>query len=193
MGRQRWVSPRHEGEPCPFIEPVLPSQEPPPPVATIALRPPPVVPPRQPRRRAVIKAPPVIDEPPAPPEGASDAERLAHNKKVVAAAADETVTVQHRGELPASVIRKHIRRKRGAIRACYQRGLQSDPTLHGKVEVRFLISPSGAVNHAKLGASPLQDEDVQRCVLRTLKTWRFPRAHRGRSTHVVYPFAFRVR
>ena len=38
-----------------------------------------------------------------------------------------------KGDLPRAVVQKYIRRKMGAIKACYQKGLQSNPSLKGKV------------------------------------------------------------
>lgn len=98
-----------------------------------------------------------------------------------------------RGALPANVIQAHIRRRMGAIRACYQKGLQENPRLTGKVHILFLIRPSGAVAGAKARNSSLAAPAVERCILASVTSWTFPRAMDGGSTHVNYPFRFIVR
>ncbi len=94
------------------------------------------------------------------------------------------------GELPAKVIQDYIRRKLGAIKACYQKGLQSNPDLQGQVKVKFLIQPTGAIGGAKVEDSSLGNASVEDCVLTNVKAWRFPQAKGGGSTTVVYPFRF---
>ena len=94
------------------------------------------------------------------------------------------------GELPKKVIKRYIARKMGAIKACYQKGLQSNPGLQGKVRVKFLIMPTGAVAGAKIEDSGLNSPAVENCIVRNIKTWKFPRAKGGGSTKVIYPFVF---
>ncbi|MBP46805.1 MAG: hypothetical protein CMH53_02610 [Myxococcales bacterium] len=98
-----------------------------------------------------------------------------------------------RGDLPRKVVQKYIRRKMGAIKACYQKGLQSNPGLQGKVAVKFLIAASGKVDVAKIKNSSLNSPGVESCILRNVKSWRFPRADGGGSTFVIYPFRFSSR
>ena len=97
------------------------------------------------------------------------------------------------GELPKKVIKRYIATKMGAIKACYQKGLQANPGLQGKVKVMFLIQPNGAVAGAKISDSGLNSPAVESCILRNIKVWRFPRAKGGGSTKVIYPFNFRNR
>ena len=98
-----------------------------------------------------------------------------------------------KGDLPRAVVQKYIRRKMGAIKACYQKGLQSNPSLKGKVAVKFLIQPSGKIGGAKIKDSSLNSPSVESCILRNVKSWRFPRADGGGSTMVIYPFRFSSR
>ena len=94
------------------------------------------------------------------------------------------------GELPKKVIKRYIARKMGAIKACYQRGLQGNPGLQGKVRVKFLIMPNGQVSGAKIQSSGLKSPKVEKCIVKNIKTWKFPRAKGGGSTRVIYPFVF---
>ena len=94
------------------------------------------------------------------------------------------------GELPKDVIKKYIASKTGAIKACYQKGLQANPDLSGKVKVKFLIMPTGAVMGADIEDSSLNDEGVEGCIMNNIKVWHFPPAKGGGTTTVHYPFAF---
>ncbi len=94
------------------------------------------------------------------------------------------------GELPAKVIQDYIRRKMGAIKACYQKGLQANPELEGSITVKFLIQPTGSIGAAKVENSSIGNSSVEECVLTNVKAWRFPQASTGASTTVVYPFRF---
>lgn len=94
------------------------------------------------------------------------------------------------GELPKPVIKAYIATKMGAIKACYQKGLQANPDLSGKVKVAFLIQPNGSVVGSRIDESGLNNSSVEDCILANLKTWKFPQAKGGGSTKVVYPFSF---
>jgi hypothetical protein len=94
------------------------------------------------------------------------------------------------GELPRDTVKKYIATKMGAVKACYQKGLQSNPALAGKVTVAFLIQPNGAVLGQKVAATTLENDSVESCILNNIKSWRFPQAKGGGVTKVVYPFLF---
>ncbi len=94
------------------------------------------------------------------------------------------------GELPKPVIRAYIATKMGGIKACYQRQLQSNPELAGKVKVAFLISPNGSVTGVRKDSTTLNNDAVEDCVISLIKSWKFPPAKGGGSTKVEYPFVF---
>ena len=100
-----------------------------------------------------------------------------------------TTTTSGSGKLPVEVIDRIVRQQYGRFRLCYEKGLQSDPTLTGKVTVKFVIDASGNVSSVTDGGSDLKDSTTTGCVLRGLKNASFPRAdrwHRDRElpTHV---------
>ena len=94
------------------------------------------------------------------------------------------------GELPKEVVKSYISSKTGAIKACYQKGLQGNPDLAGKVKIKFLIQPTGAVIGAAIENSTLNDSAVDDCILNNVKVWHFPPAKGGGSTAVHYGFNF---
>jgi hypothetical protein len=92
------------------------------------------------------------------------------------------------GSLPPAVIQRIVRRHMGEVRACYERGLIERPTLNGRVEVRFVISPTGAVQTATVGSSDLGAPAVEQCITTAVQGWTFPEPEGGGVVSVMYPF-----
>ncbi|WP_437586046.1 AgmX/PglI C-terminal domain-containing protein [Sorangium sp. So ce1000] len=93
------------------------------------------------------------------------------------------------GRLPPEVIQRIVRQNFGRFRLCYERGLQRDPNLQGRVTVRFTIDPRGAVVNARDGGFDLPDAAVVSCVVRAFHDLSFP-APEGGNVDVVYPVLF---
>jgi hypothetical protein len=96
---------------------------------------------------------------------------------------------QRNGHLPAEVIQRIVRQNDGRYRYCYQRALQANPNLQGRVTVRFLIDRGGAVSFAADAGSDIPDEGVRKCVVTAFTSLSFPPPESGVVT-VVYPIAF---
>ena len=90
-------------------------------------------------------------------------------------------------DLVAEVIKKNL----GQIRFCYEQGLQSEPSLSGKVTVEFTIGGSGQVKAAGVKNSSLGSQMVDECILSRLRSWRFALPEGGSDVKVVYPFSFK--
>lgn len=84
-----------------------------------------------------------------------------------------------------------INRNMAQARFCYEQGLQSDPSLKGRVAVAFDIGPTGLVQAASLESSTLGSKIVEECLVMRLKSWKFPRPEGGAIVKVSYPFMFR--
>jgi hypothetical protein len=93
------------------------------------------------------------------------------------------------GRLPPEVIQRIVRQNYGRFRMCYERGLQRNPNLEGRVSVRFVIDRSGKVSHASNGGSDLPDSGVVSCVVRSYYGLSFPQPEGGIVT-VTYPIIF---
>jgi outer membrane biosynthesis protein TonB len=74
--------------------------------------------------------------------------------------------------------------------ACYLPGKERDPKLRGKVIVKFTVNGDGSAKPVANEGSNLTDDDVIACVVRTIKTFHFPKPVEG-SVTVVYPLIFR--
>lgn len=93
------------------------------------------------------------------------------------------------GRLPPEVIQRIVRMNFGRFRACYESGLKKDPTLTGKVTVKFVIDREGAVSEASDGGSDLPDKAVVACVVRAFQGMSFPQPEGG-VVRVTYPIVF---
>lgn len=99
---------------------------------------------------------------------------------------DDEATVE--GGLDRDQIIAVINRNKGQIIYCYEKGLQAQPTIGGRVSVDFVIGPSGKITTAKVAQSSLHSQLVENCMLQRMKTWQFPRPVGNVNVDVLYPF-----
>lgn len=93
------------------------------------------------------------------------------------------------GTLEKYAIDLVMKQKSGIIRQCYTRELRRDPSLTGKLIVRFVIGTSGAVKYAALRGSTLDNSIVEDCVVDRVREATFPKPSGG-TVIVSYPFNF---
>jgi hypothetical protein len=101
-----------------------------------------------------------------------------------------TGTAAVRGSLSKEVIRRYIRRSINQIRYCYEQQLARRPDLAGRISIRFVISPSGAVTTSSVAENTLGDGAVGDCVSRAVQRIAFPQPEGGGVVIVTYPFMF---
>lgn len=90
------------------------------------------------------------------------------------------------------LIAKVVRRHQNEIRFCYESELQKSPDLAGKVTMRWVISPSGAVAMSEVAETTLNDAAVERCMTDRIRRWVFPVPEDAGDTVVNFPFIFSV-
>jgi hypothetical protein len=95
----------------------------------------------------------------------------------------------HRRRLSAEQIQRVVVRHEGALRACYDTELTRDATVRGGVTIAWTITADGAVENASVAGSTINNVRVERCVLRQVKSWRFPESE-APSAVTAYPFVF---
>ena len=93
------------------------------------------------------------------------------------------------GRLPADVIQRIVRQNFGRFRLCYENGLRNNPSLAGRVTVRFAIDRQGHVASVGNSGSDLPDSKVVSCVVSSFSGLSFPEPENGIVT-VVYPLTF---
>jgi hypothetical protein len=87
----------------------------------------------------------------------------------------------------AAVINRHI----GEVIYCYEKGLQVQGGLSGRVGIRWLINGGGIVNGAAVESSSLKNAQVEGCILEHLRGWKFPKPVGGVNVKVSYPFVLK--
>ncbi|MCB0390045.1 MAG: AgmX/PglI C-terminal domain-containing protein [Bdellovibrionales bacterium] len=95
------------------------------------------------------------------------------------------------GGLDKSQIDAVVKRNLGQVIYCYEKGLQKEPDLSGRVAVRFIIAASGKVSFAKVHSTSLRSKPVESCIVSKLKTWKFPKPYGQVNVKVTYPFSLR--
>lgn len=93
------------------------------------------------------------------------------------------------GVLDPNEIASVVKRRTGAVKACYERQLKRNNKLAGAVKVQFTIEQSGRVERASVTENSTGDAELGTCIANQIRTWRF-RQPDGGSITVAYPFVF---
>ena len=93
-----------------------------------------------------------------------------------------------RGSLSKEVIRRIIGRHINEVKFCYEQELNQRPDLQGRVSVKFIISPTGAVQTAAKADSTMGNAKVDNCIVDAVRRWVFPSPEGGGIVVVTYPF-----
>ncbi|MDP6934843.1 MAG: AgmX/PglI C-terminal domain-containing protein, partial [Myxococcota bacterium] len=94
------------------------------------------------------------------------------------------------GALDKSLIDAVIKRHMNQIRYCYQRELTKNPSLGGKVKIRFVIAKDGTVSKASAVSSTVGSAAVDSCIATRFMRFQFPEPKGGGLVIVTYPFIF---
>ncbi len=94
------------------------------------------------------------------------------------------------GFLSREQIERVVRRHSRGIRYCYERELQDDPALEGRIVANWTIDLDGRVSRRSIESNAMGNRDVESCLLREIGRMRFPEPDGGMVV-VTYPFTFR--
>jgi TonB family protein len=94
------------------------------------------------------------------------------------------------GLRPAAEIQKVVDKNQGAIEECYA-AARSNTDAKGKMTVRIIIAPDGAVTNAQVAASTIRNESLNRCVVAKMKRMRFSSIPQKVNQSVDIPYDFR--
>ncbi len=93
------------------------------------------------------------------------------------------------GAVDSSSISQVVRRNQAAIRRCYERELNANPDLRGKVAVTIIINEQGRIQMADISEDTVGSPAVSKCIVGVVNRWRFPRPEGGPAS-VTIPFVF---
>jgi len=94
------------------------------------------------------------------------------------------------GALDRSLIDEVVKRHLSQIKYCYQRELTKDPTLGGKVVIKFTIAKDGTVSAAETKSTTVGNSAVESCIVGRFLRMQFPEPRGGGIVVVSYPFLF---
>jgi outer membrane biosynthesis protein TonB len=82
-----------------------------------------------------------------------------------------------------------VKARFGLIKACYENALKRNPSLKGKISIRFTILETGGLSDIVAAGNSLGAPEVASCITNTMRTWRTQFRPSGPVT-VEYPFVF---
>lgn len=93
--------------------------------------------------------------------------------------------------LEPAAVKRVVTINQGQLRACYQRGLQNNPTLAGSLVLKLVLAADGSVATAEVASGKLV-APVERCAVSAAMRWRFPPvpAKRKGPATVTIPITF---
>jgi len=101
---------------------------------------------------------------------------------------DSTPDVES-SDVDREALARYVRQRLKAMQGCYERELKRNPSLKGKIVVRFSILPSGRSGEIDFEQNTLGDEAVTSCVRSVIRGWIFPFKPPD-AVSVAYPFVF---
>jgi TonB family protein len=120
--------------------------------------------------------------PPADPGGEAPAGRIGG-----APILDRLVVL---GALDTPAVEAALDAGKGRTDACYREADGSHPSRMGKVLVRFIIGPDGAVTKSETRASSLRHAATEACLTEAVAALPFPAPPNGGTAIVMAPFSF---
>jgi len=89
----------------------------------------------------------------------------------------------------SAVIARIVNQRKQGIEYIYKKYLKTNPSLEGKIVVRFTIAANGDVTACSIVSSTMGNGGLESEICSRIMTWKFPPIDAGDVT-VVYPFAF---
>ncbi len=91
-------------------------------------------------------------------------------------------------ELSQASIMETVKAHLPAIKQCVERQRQKDPSVTGKLLVKWVVQPDGTVTLVEVQSDEFKTSTFASCLLPLIKTWKFPPS--SQATPVVFPFKF---
>ena len=94
------------------------------------------------------------------------------------------------GSMDRTLISEVVQRNSPRFTAAYERELRKDPTLSGKLVVRFTLADDGSVSKVEVVTDTVGSEDFARSIEKLFLRMRFPAPSAGSEMVVTYPLVF---
>ena len=96
-----------------------------------------------------------------------------------------------KGCLTQQVVLRVLSKANSQARYCYEKELQRNPNLSGKITTSFQIGSTGSVKTSRVARSTMGNGNVEKCLLRVISRLRFPPCRGGGVADVTYPWIFK--
>lgn len=103
----------------------------------------------------------------------------------------EVVGVTVLGGLSREEIERVVKAHENEIQFCYQRALQRDPRLFGKITMGWVVGDGGVVKSASATENSTGSSELSNCILGNIRRWQFPSPPSGSDPKVVWPWIFK--
>jgi len=103
----------------------------------------------------------------------------------------ETMNVYVLGSLSREEIERVVNAHRSEIRYCYEREIARNPSLSGKVAMKWTIVSGGRVENVSVKDNTTGSRSLSDCIGGYLKDWKFPSPAEGSKADVEYPWIFK--
>ena len=101
-----------------------------------------------------------------------------------------TSAIDVEGSIDKAAVLRVVRSNRAQLERCHSSVLQKNPSIQGRVKVRWIIQDDRVVS-AKVIGNESGSSALARCLVSRLKNWRFPGAvTKGDAGNVSFPFVF---
>ncbi|MCC6335023.1 MAG: TonB family protein [Myxococcales bacterium] len=88
--------------------------------------------------------------------------------------------------LDSATVTRLVKQHQREVFGCYEKALERAPGLKGMVRVAFVVDDQGAVKDARIDETDLDDMELQKCITRAIRTWRFQPPAGGADTTIRY-------
>jgi hypothetical protein len=97
---------------------------------------------------------------------------------------------QFTGTIDREAIRRVLKANERTVRSCYEKQLNKNPDLIGKLVLTWDITDGGRAINVHVASNELGNQDVANCMMDHLKQWKFPDPPANQTVEVSYPWVF---
>ncbi len=96
------------------------------------------------------------------------------------------------GKIDDNAVAAVFGRRKGAIKACYEKELRRNQNIKGRITLRFTIGTSGRITSIAATQNTTGDEGIASCIISKVEGWKFDPPTGGAVTFT-YPFILEAR
>jgi hypothetical protein len=92
-------------------------------------------------------------------------------------------------DIDGDALARWLKSRKSAVQSCYERELKRQPTLAGRMVIRFSVTGRGRIEQVSFGEDTMHSLAVQTCITNVMRGWVLPFAPEE-SVPVALPFVF---